>query len=51
MFGDPEEVLAGFSRLTQTQLRSIGWASFDDDDFQAAAAKLVAELKNRPIAP
>ena len=50
VFGDPEEALAGFSRLTQTRLRSIGWVSFDDGDFQAAAAKLVAELKNRPIA-
>ena len=50
VFGDPEEVLAGFSRATQAQLRSIRWISFDGGDFQAAAANLVAELKNRPIA-
>jgi hypothetical protein len=51
VFGNPEEALAGFSRPTQAQLRSIGWITFDGTDFQAAAAKLVAELKNRPIAP
>lgn len=50
LFGDPEEVLAGFSRRTQTQLRSIGWLTFDEADVQAAAAKLVADLKSRPIA-
>jgi TIR domain len=51
VFGNPEEALAGFSRATQGQLRSIGWIPFDGADFQAAAANLVAELKNRPIAP
>ncbi len=51
IFGDPEEALAGFSPPTQAQLRSIGWIHFDGADFQAAAANLVAELKNRPIAP
>ena len=51
VFGNPEETLAGFSRPTQARLRSIGWISFDAANFQTAAAKLVAELKNRPIAP
>lgn len=49
VFGDPEEALAGFSRRTQSQLKSIGWISFDDADVQAAATKLVAELKNWPV--
>jgi TIR domain len=51
VFGNPEEALAGFSRSTQAQLRSIRWIAFDGADFQAAAANLVAELKNRPITP
>ena len=49
MFGNPDETLAGFSPSTQAQLRSINWMIFDGSDFKAAAAKLVAELKNRPL--
>lgn len=51
VFGNPEETIAGFSPAAQARLRSIGWTRFDGDDFQTAAEKLVAELKNRPIAP
>jgi len=51
VFGDPQEVFAGFSSATQAQLKSIKWISFDGTDFHAAAANLVAELKNRPITP
>jgi hypothetical protein len=35
VFGDPEEALAGFSRRTQSQLKSIGWISFDDAEAAA----------------